>query len=366
MYRYAIAVVVVAFLMATNQANAYTILLYDGSTQTFDSTTYPAVGFTQDDHAWASGSETADMYAGCGLGAVGSGYPIFWDTTSVEFVLGVESADLFYYEQEDAVENAINEWDGALADSLLDVTWGGNTNNDLNTNDGDNTITFGTVSGWSGIGKTLFRLSVAAADSGEILEADIILNDDKDWTDDTYDCSPETYDIESVVAHEIGHALGLSHTCASCLATMDANGCDSCEWDTENLELRTLASDDIDGIEEIYGLGNGDGKYVRSEAGSAKRLGVNGVPTSFEVVHSYPNPFNPETVLTFSLNRPEAVSIVIYGTSGQIVDRVITNKHLVAGSHSIRWTPDQVASGVYVVELRTSASVTTKKVTLLR
>jgi hypothetical protein len=80
--------------------------------------------------------------------------------------------------------------------------------------------------------------------TGEIFDADIEINSfDFDLSLDGEDGA----DLESILTHEIGHFLGLSHAAPDLgSATMRAG------WDGDGTELRTLSADDNDGICAIY------------------------------------------------------------------------------------------------------------------
>jgi len=66
---------------------------------------------------------------------------------------------------------------------------------------------------------------------------------------------------------------------------------------------------------------------------------------------NYPNPFNPETTIEFSLTEPGEVTIAIYNIKGQLV-RSLVNDSYQAGSHSVVWdgradNGREVVSGIY-------------------
>jgi len=75
------------------------------------------------------------------------------------------------------------------------------------------------------------------------------------------------------------------------------------------------------------------------------------VPSQFGLTNAYPNPFNPSTAVEFSLSSPGDATISVYNTRGQLVD-VIQKGYMSAGYHTAAWTPDNLPSGVYFVELR--------------
>jgi flagellar hook assembly protein FlgD len=90
------------------------------------------------------------------------------------------------------------------------------------------------------------------------------------------------------------------------------------------------------------------------------------VPTVYALEQNYPNPFNPSTVIEFSL--PEDVGNVklsIYNVLGEVVAELV-NTALVAGKYSYEWNAQNVATGVYIYELRTDKFVSVKKMVLMK
>ena len=72
-----------------------------------------------------------------------------------------------------------------------------------------------------------------------------------------------------------------------------------------------------------------------------------------------PNPFNPETIIRYSMAAPGKVTIRIFNASGALV-RTLVDEARAAGSHTVRWnaTDDsgrRLGSGVYFYEIQTSA-----------
>ena len=68
-------------------------------------------------------------------------------------------------------------------------------------------------------------------------------------------------------------------------------------------------------------------------------------------LHSYPNPFNPQTTLTFTLPEAAFVRLKIIDLTGREVG-LLTEKYLDEGPHSVNWNASRVSTGVYVVVLQ--------------
>lgn len=88
------------------------------------------------------------------------------------------------------------------------------------------------------------------------------------------------------------------------------------------------------------------------------------------LINNYPNPFNPETTISFNLKDSGVVRLEIYNIKGQKV-RTLLNEHKEAGNHNIIWngTDDhnrKVASGVYLYKMRNGRFSSTKKMILMK
>jgi len=91
---------------------------------------------------------------------------------------------------------------------------------------------------------------------------------------------------------------------------------------------------------------------------------------SFDLIGNYPNPFNPETNISFSLDKDQIIQLNILDSRGTLVKRLIQRKYN-SGAHLIRWngTSDQgnnVSTGVYFAQLIGSSQMKTLKIILLR
>lgn len=88
-------------------------------------------------------------------------------------------------------------------------------------------------------------------------------------------------------------------------------------------------------------------------------------PTFVCRLENYPNPFNPETTIRFSVNQPTEVKLKIFTVLGQEV-ATLADAHYPAGEHSVRWDASNVAGGIYFYQLHTGAAVVTRKMVVLK
>ena len=79
----------------------------------------------------------------------------------------------------------------------------------------------------------------------------------------------------------------------------------------------------------------------------------------------FPNPVENDVVLQYYLNSPQKISINIYDIQGKMVETLISDQYSIAGNHKITFNVDQIASGLYNVQLRTTQTTYTKSFVVL-
>ena len=92
---------------------------------------------------------------------------------------------------------------------------------------------------------------------------------------------------------------------------------------------------------------------------------------SSELVSNYPNPFNPETTIRFTVVNPGAVSLNVFNLLGQRVTTLLESPFMGAGSYSVNWRAESssgftLPSGNYLVELVNSGARDVHRVVLMR
>lgn len=93
-------------------------------------------------------------------------------------------------------------------------------------------------------------------------------------------------------------------------------------------------------------------------------------PRGFVLNQNFPNPFNPSTVIRFTLQKSQQVSVEIYNVEGRLI-RTLVQENLPEGSHEISWDGKDergfnLPSGIYFYSLRGSGHQLTKKMVLLK
>jgi hypothetical protein len=92
------------------------------------------------------------------------------------------------------------------------------------------------------------------------------------------------------------------------------------------------------------------------------------VPQNFFVSHNYPNLFNPNTTIRYSVphfDHPYPVSLKIYTALGMEA-AVLVSRYLPGGDYTAEWNATGFPSGVYFYRLTIAGSIASGKMILLR
>lgn len=86
---------------------------------------------------------------------------------------------------------------------------------------------------------------------------------------------------------------------------------------------------------------------------------------TFDLLHNYPNPFNPITTIEYSLFHTGDVSLIIYNLLGEEVARLVSEVQQ-KGNNKVIWDASNVSSGIYFYRLQAGNFVQTRKMILLK
>jgi hypothetical protein len=162
-----------------------------------------------------------------------------WGHSPVMYYVNPSNLDLSQSAVVSAVRGGADTW-GLQSAASFDFGYAGTSSQTTTTYDSINLVVFRNASNGSAIATTYWWSS-----GGGIIDADIVFWDGGfQFFAGASGCSGGFY-IEDIAAHEFGHALGLGHS-ASTNATMYPS-VSSC-----NMSNRTLAVDDIAGVEALY------------------------------------------------------------------------------------------------------------------
>jgi hypothetical protein len=97
--------------------------------------------------------------------------------------------------------------------------------------------------------------------------------------------------------------------------------------------------------------------------------GITPLSTNY-LKNNYPNPFNPETTISYHIAQPGMVKLNIYNIKGQKV-KTLVNENNAVGDYNILWNGiddngKDVSSGIYFYRLESNDYTSTKKMILMK
>jgi len=123
-------------------------------------------------------------------------------------------------------------------------------------------------------------------------------------------------------------------------------------------------------------VSDGGKKALRIVVGSRNYVETNSndvtlVPAAFDLAQNFPNPFNPETVIRYSLPEAATVTLEIYNMLGQKVRTLVDHSQQAADFYSLSWNGRDdngraLASGMYLYRLSAGSYVNTRKMVLMK
>jgi len=107
-------------------------------------------------------------------------------------------------------------------------------------------------------------------------------------------------------------------------------------------------------------------EIMKKHFGSGKtKTEENIIPKEYTLYQNYPNPFNPSTTIKYDLPETGNVELTIYDILGRRVKTLINAKQQ-AGKYEVKFDATNLASGVYLYQVRSENFVNTKKMILLK
>ena len=152
-----------------------------------------------------------------------SGKTVKWENGSATFNVNTSGGPSYSLE---AIQSAMQNWTD-VGTSPFSFTYGSSTTKSNQSNDGENVLSFGSVSG-----NSLGYARYWSNSSAHITDCDIVIKQNYSWT--------QSY-LEDIATHEFGHCVPLDHTTAS--VTMNP---------TVQPGAKDLAQDDINGLTYLY------------------------------------------------------------------------------------------------------------------
>jgi hypothetical protein len=171
-----------------------------------------------------------------------------WAVSDIPVVVQYNSSfDPEGIEGSSAAQSAIGTWNGASG-HFFEFAFGGETTSEAPTfcvnspSDGMNIVQITDVLPQGTLGITCNRIMNPSA-TRQIVEFDMLLNAGTSWSTGGSP-APGKFDLQSVMLHEFGHALGLGHSSVQGAVMWPAL--------FAGVLARTLQNDDLDGLRELY------------------------------------------------------------------------------------------------------------------
>ncbi len=89
------------------------------------------------------------------------------------------------------------------------------------------------------------------------------------------------------------------------------------------------------------------------------------LPDAFGLYSNYPNPFDRLTTVTYALPEAVRIRLTVYDTFGRLV-ATLADDSQPAGHHSVRFSANRLASGVYIYSLQAGTFTARRTMLLVR
>ena len=88
-------------------------------------------------------------------------------------------------------------------------------------------------------------------------------------------------------------------------------------------------------------------------------------PVGIELMQNVPNPFNPTTVIRWTMDVGRETTVSVFDLMGREL-RVLADGFHPAGEHSVRFDATSLPSGMYLIRLESGGTLLTRKMLLLK
>ena len=85
----------------------------------------------------------------------------------------------------------------------------------------------------------------------------------------------------------------------------------------------------------------------------------------FKLNPVYPNPFNPNTKISYTIYNDGEINMGIYDIQGQLIEQLINQSQL-KGNYELTWNADQFSSGIYFLKVFSVSNFQTEKLILIK
>ena len=129
-------------------------------------------------------------------------------------------------------------------------------------------------------------------------------------------------------------------------------------WDEDHFDFSKSAVDN--GGTGIFEWSNSGDCF-----GDEETVETPGILADFAIISAYPNPFNPETTISFTLNEETRMKLSVYDVQGREI-ALLEDGFRNAGTHERGFHAEGLPSGVYFARLQAGSNIYTTKLLLVK
>jgi hypothetical protein len=96
-----------------------------------------------------------------------------------------------------------------------------------------------------------------------------------------------------------------------------------------------------------------------------KKINNEQTPKEYSLGDNYPNPFNPTTTIGYSIPTDEKVVLKVYDILGKEV-AILVNEQKPEGNYQVIFNAENLASGLYLYQIKSGTFIQTKKMILMK
>jgi len=102
-------------------------------------------------------------------------------------------------------------------------------------------------------------------------------------------------------------------------------------------------------------------KAVETEIGLGGKYEI----TDYDISQNYPNPFTPSTTIRYQIPQDGMVTLKVYDILGREV-KTLVNEVKTKGRYEVNFDASNLASGLYIYEIKSGSYKASKKMTLIK